>query len=434
MSSAEQTISVAARIRLVGRVGWKMWMPLSVFAASVLVTCTFLAMLPHRFRADEGSDYANLYAPVARNVLAGRGFTSASGAFAVVYPPGYSLILAATFATASFVAVSDHFALLVLSVLAAALVSLLTFVLANMMWGVRAAIVSAALWITYPLALWLAKQPNSELPFMVLLYGALVLLWYALTRRVSLPIFFACGCLLGLAMLVRPVAIGLPFVTCSIVWLTPRLANARSKSLIVTVLLMGTLIPVLPWEALAYTKTQQVIPLSVNGPRSVRDGLTYGVLTKGYRKEGLVSGDVAAVMQHIAKESSDDSLREIAAAAMQQTFAHPVVMAKLIASKVARSWYGTDSGRLESPVLFLQLGYLAVIGWSTQRLWRAGLNQRAFVLATGLVTFYFWGMTILVLSTFRYMLPVMPLLFILAGLAIADRISARKPIPVPANH
>jgi hypothetical protein len=43
-------------------------------------------------------------------------------------------------------------------------------------------------------------------------------------------------------------------------------------------------------------------------------------------------------------------------------------------------------------------------------------------------------MTILVLSTLRYMLPVMPLLFILAGLAIADRISARKPIPVPENY
>lgn len=425
MSTAEQTISVGARIRLVDRVSWKKWMPLSIFAASVLVTCTFLAVVPHRFRGDEGSDYANLYAPVARNVLAGRGFTSASGAFAVVYPPGYPLVLAATFAAASFVGVSEHFGLLVLSVLAVALVSVLIFVLANIMWGVRAAIVSAALWITYPFALWLTKQPNSELPFMVLLYGALVLLWYAMTRRVSLPTFFVCGFLLGLAMLVRPVAIGLPFVACAIVLLTPRLAKARSKPLIIAVLLMGALMPVLPWEALAYTKTERVIPLSVNGPRSIRDGLTYGVLTKGYRKEGFVSGDIATVMQNIAKESSDDSVREIAAAAMQQAFAHPVVMARLIALKVARSWYGTDSGRREWPILFLQTGYLALVAWSIRRIWRTGGDERTFILGTALVTLYFWGMTVLVLSTFRYMLPVMPLLLILGGAAITRRSSAK---------
>src|SRR5574341_2678454 len=92
MSTAERTIN--AGLRQVSGVRLERFMPLAIFGASLLITCTFLAVLPDRFRVDEGSDYAALYEPVARSILAGRGFTSATGEFAVVYPPGFPLVLA----------------------------------------------------------------------------------------------------------------------------------------------------------------------------------------------------------------------------------------------------------------------------------------------------------------------------------------------------
>ena len=80
----------------------------------------------------------------------------------------------------------------------------------------------------------------------------------------------------------------------------------------------------------------------------------------------------------------------------------------------ARSWYGTDSGRMEGIILTVQLLYSIPVLLATWALWRGPDPQRnSLLLLVWGPVFYFWIMTILVLSILRYMTPTAGLLALL---------------------
>lgn len=433
MSLAEEALPTVTDTWAANEV--RRWLPLVVFTMSILTTWVFLAILPERFGRNDSSDYAAQYEPVARSILAGRGIVLSNGEFATTYPPGYSVILAGVFGLSRSVGLPEKFGVTALSTVSMALVTALMFSLARTFWGMRAALVAATLWMTYPFALWLTKQPNTELPFMVLIYGGIGLFALALSRRLSWQAYFVAGLMLGMAMLVRPIAVGLPFVAGIVIWFAQARLKRTVRVLIIAALLGGSLVAVLPWETLVYVKTGRMVPLGTNGVRSIRDGLTYSTITKGYRTHGHVPSDVADFGQRISDQSSpDSSFSGLASVVAQQVASEPITAGKLLATKVARSWYGTDSGRGELAILIVNLLYLTPIIWSTRRIWRGGVTDRLFVISAVLFTLYFWGMTVLGLSIFRYMLPVMPLLFMLGGAAFANRITRKpksaRPIPL----
>lgn len=66
----------------------------AVFLSSILITLLFWNIVPASLQANESSDYIYFYEPVAQNLLAGHGLTTANGEFATAYPPGYPLLLA----------------------------------------------------------------------------------------------------------------------------------------------------------------------------------------------------------------------------------------------------------------------------------------------------------------------------------------------------
>jgi hypothetical protein len=108
-----------------------------------------------------------------------------------------------------------------------------------------------------------------------------------------------------------------------------------------------------------------------------------------------------------------NSLTDIAAIMSKELLARPVAVVKLFLLKAVRSWYGTDSRRLETPMMLLQLAYLALILWATKISWQLGGTARKLTVSIWLIAFYFWGMTMVALSISRYMLPAMGLLFTL---------------------
>jgi hypothetical protein len=91
----------------------------------------------------------------------------------------------------------------------------------------------------------------------------------------------------------------------------------------------------------------------------------------------------------------------------------PVAMAKLLAIKVMRSWYGTDSGRYELEIMLLQVPYLVLVLWGTLGSLRSDPVRRNFAVCIWVVVLYLWGMTVVVYSMLRYMMPAMGLLFVL---------------------
>ena len=391
-------------------------MLIAIFAASVVVTLGFWRVLPDGFRANEQSDYPAYYKPVAENILAGRGISRDNENPATAYPPGYSLLLAAIFELSSWTGVSEEFGLSVFGAVGMALTCGFIFVLARGLFGPVAALLSSLAWMTYPFALWLTKQPNSEIPFMVLFFGGLTLFWYAMARQKTTHWFLSCGVIFGLGMLVRPIIIGIAIVLSIVIWYGRKELRPRARAFLIAMLLLGNIAAVAPWEAFVYQRTGKVIPLSTNGVKGIRDGLTYGIDTKGYREVTGVSPDVSLVMRDIMGQIDQiTDVRKLAIVMGHEFRSYPGAVTKLLLLKIARSWYATDSRRSELPILLIQIVYLGLLSWGAWRCWKLGGIHRTFVAGTLLVVFYFWGMTVLVLSILRYMIPAMGLLFVLIG-------------------
>jgi 4-amino-4-deoxy-L-arabinose transferase-like glycosyltransferase len=382
------------------------------FAAAVVAALVFRLALPSAVRASSASDYDDFYAPVARRILAGLGPSLAPGVPATQYPPGYPLVLAASFACGRLVGASESAAALALGVVASGLVAVLLFRLASRAWGPRAAVVAPLAWTTYPLALWLTKQPGSELPFVVLLLAGLALAWRAFEGG-GVVLAAGAGLVLGGAMLVRPIAIGVPLVVAASAVVVRAARRGRAAAL-AGVLVCGAAVAVLPWELWVWSRTGEVVLLSTGGLPSMRDGLLFGAGSKVYRGAVDLPPRAAAVMEDLrpgvtAARSVGDVGRAVAAAWRTS----PLGTAELVGAKAARSWYATDSARHERLLLPLQLVYLALAAVGAAVAWRTGGASRALAFAVGAIVVYFWAMTTVVLSIVRYMVPAMALLFLL---------------------
>jgi hypothetical protein len=116
--------------------------------------------------------------------------------------------------------------------------------------------------------------------------------------------------------------------------------------------------------------------------------------------------------------------------ALEEAGQAPAAFLKLMAIKVARSWYGNDSRVMEAPALAIQMVYLALILWGSVYAWRQGGALRRMNAGNWLIVLYFWAMTILVVPLLRYMMPVMGLLMIaLPGVYLSW--AARRPRRAP---
>ncbi len=389
----------------------------ALFVATVIVSAAVWSLLPAEYRENQSTDYLHVYEPVARSIAAGNGITL-DGEIATRYPPGFSVLLAGVFRLADTVGTADETMLLAFRLVCVGLAVVLVYGLARLVWSPWAALLPALAWMTYPFSLWLAKQPNSEVPFVPVLYAALFLFWLALLRGRggvrSGALFLAAGALVGAAMLIRPAALGLSVGLALIILLfAARETALRGRLAFGALVVLGSLLVVLPWEAAVYARTGEIIPLSSGGAATIHDGLTFLAVPKEYRREVNVPDDVAELMWTIHERRGETTTTggvfRVMAEEARET---PVAFGKLMLIKLARSWYGIDSRMLELPTLLIQAVYLLFIGWGTVYCWRRGGALRRMIGGNWLIVGYFWGMTFLVVPLLRYMAPVMGLLML----------------------
>ena len=186
----------------------------------------------------------------------------------------------------------------------------------------------------------------------------------------------------------------------------------RLRLFLVTLMLVGNFAAIFPWEIWVYHHTGRIIPLSTGGFPVIHKGLTYAVDLDGYRLTSKIPEDVFALMQEIYTSRSE-SVEDIFSLLIQQLKERPQAVTKLFIMKAARSWYGTDSGRYETAIMLLQIIYLVFALWGSVVSWRQGGIARNLAVVIWVMVFYFWGMTILVLSILRYMVPAMGLLMLM---------------------
>lgn len=388
-----------------------------MFIATVVVSAAFWAVLPAEYRENQSTDYLNAYEPVARSIAAGNGITL-DGEIATRYPPGFSILLAGVFRLGDALGADDETMLLAFRLACVGLAVVLVYGLARLVWSPRAALIPAVAWMTYPFSLWLSKQPNSEVPFVPVLYAALLLFWLAVLRERSgartWALFLAAGALAGVAMLIRPAALGLSVVMALAALLfAARGVAARARLGYGALIVTGSLLVVLPWEAAVYARTGEIIPLSTGGAATIHDGLTFLAVPKEYRREVAVPEDVAELMWAVHERRDETATTGgVFRVVAEEARAAPAAFAKLMFIKLARSWYGIDSRNLELPTLMIQAGYLLLVIWGAIYCWRQGGALRRMTGGNWLIVAYFWAMTFMVVPLLRYMAPVMGLLML----------------------
>ncbi len=386
---------------------------LAAFLFAALVHMLFWIALPERMQRNQSTDYFEVNEPVARQIAAGRGITLPNGDPATAKAPGQSILLAGTFAVAAWTGLSETFVQRAYIVAAMGLGAALLYRLFALLLWPRVALWGVAIWTLHPMTLWIAKQPNTEVPFFALLFGVL-LLGAQVAGRAGKGTGLRgllCGVLLGLAMLVRPIGILLPGVLLVWLWLGPRL-SFRRLTVFAVGLAAGCALAVGPWEVWVWQQSGRWILLGDHGTGSLMDGLTFGV--KGDASGGtLVRDELLPLMQDMFDEQLAQRMNtngQVFSYLFHRFQQEPLLVAELFAVKAVRSWFGTNAKSMEIAIALVQIPFLAFTLRGGRRFWRAGPRQRSFALLCLLLTGYFWSMTVIALSIVRYLLPPMAVL------------------------
>ncbi len=408
---------------------------LLIFAAAAVTILLLWAIIPDRYFARSSWDYDYAYRPLANTILNGHAFiwTTADSAIRppgdlARFPPGYTLIVAATVGAAENLRVSETFAIYVLNLAATAICAVCLFSIASSVFGRLASLAAPLLWLTYPILLLVTRQPASEIPFCALQFAAIDLLWSAIRSKAYRPgKFFGCGLLLGCAMLVRAQAIGLGIVLAGAVFSFARQLPIRVRLTCAAMLLIGNLVAILPWEVWVYRHTGNVVALASEGNTSICDGLTFAVdLRRPGRKRVELPEDLRNLsLDFLAECNQSSSTGQTMEFVAAQLWHRPAGMLELGLIKAVRSWYATSSGNLDKYILGFQLAYALLFIWATAAALRDAGSGRLLALIVLSVVVYTWAMTIVVFSMVRYMLPAAALLFVLAPAVLRRGTRAR---------
>jgi 4-amino-4-deoxy-L-arabinose transferase-like glycosyltransferase len=395
------------------------WFVLTLSAAIALVShVIFIRFLPAPWQPIQSSDYRVFYEPVARQLAAGRGFYLPSGKPALTYPPGIPIVYGATFRLADRAGWSHQTSVTALQALLTILSAVLVAAQALQCYGARIALLACALWSTYPFHLWLTKQPSGEVLICVLqLSAVLIFVHWSAHGRASLFWGSVCGATLGFAALTKPFTIALPTVFLGLAWICSVPCRPRKRAVFSLALLFVFALSLSPWELWAWRVSGEFVPLCINGPASVADGITFGGFRKGAHSHPVVPANVAALAKDLASHREDllttgGIARLLAVKAKEK----PIDVASLFLTKAVQAWYGNDSHTHEKWTAFIQLSYLPLFVVGAGLAWLRGRQEKNFLLIAAGITIYYWGMTTFAaLAIVRYMVPAVGLLMVLAA-------------------
>jgi 4-amino-4-deoxy-L-arabinose transferase-like glycosyltransferase len=413
---------------------------LRMFLLAAIIEVAFVIVLPDAYKTNEASDYFTFYKPLAQNIAEGKGVTM-NGRLPSRYPPGFPAYLSVQFLIAERLGMSPDSLITAVNIAVSAFSCLFVYWIGKLIFTERIGQLAALLWATYPFNLWLLKQPNSEVPFVFLLYLSVWLYLRSLERRPAWLLLV--GLLVGVAALIRPIALLIPLLLAAGVLFRPTL-RARRRIIGALLIVFAFVVTILPWELELRAYSGHWIVLSTGGPPSMLNGLTYPIKYNGMSHEWIPSGALRLIDRIQQQGSSLVTAGDILKFMTAQLANDPPAVLELMCMKLWRSWYGTESMLHERPIGMVQALYLILTIPGVFLAWARFPNTRTrFATAVLLaLVLYFWAMTTSVLSILRYMVPAMGFLLIFgaviinAGLVrwIDPRVAGRRPVRQTAER
>jgi len=375
-----------------------------IFAAAVLVRLISSAefVVPDRF--PDSADYVK----IAGNVLAGRG-PMLNDHTVANRGPGYSYMLAAVFAAGGgFGAVTAVQAVL------GGLTCAAIFLIGRRLFSDAAGLWAAAFVALDPILAYFSGLLLSETLFGFLLAAGLLCLLYTEGGRIAWA--GACGALLGLASLVRPSLFPMIPPLC-VAWLLLRWKKPHSLRTAVIVGAVAVAV-MLPWAERNHRLTGRFVFTTLSSGASLYEGTWPGAdggpgLDRIERESGWpagISGKSEAEKNDILRRSAircimDDPLRIIA----------------MVPGKLWRFWNIVPNFGEYRRAGYMAISALYMVPFVACM--AAGLLiERNRIRAAGLLllpALYFSVLHSIFVGSVRYRAPVMPLLAVFAGVAVA---------------
>lgn len=386
--------------------------PLRLYRFALALIAALLAIVALRLPlAPRSTDYASSYRPVARSLVEGEGLVYTNGTPAVRYPPGHPIVLAATWWIADLAGADRERAADCLGAVSHVVSTLLVFELALAAAGRKTGAFAALMWAGYPPALAIPGTGNSEITYIPLVLLGFVL---AARRTPSIGSNVFLGLICGAVILIRPAGVALPMAL--LLYLATRREHTSAGSVGgLGVLVLATTLTLAPWWGWTTLRTGSPILLSTGGLPSMVDGWTFARHDRGVRvspREEVLTAELRQMWVDGEITSSRDLLTAL-------SHADPAAVFHMLGRKMVRSWYATDSQRHELALALMQGCLLTFAMLGAVRLFRRDQPAaRHLAVLCGSWVLLSWASTVLVLSILRYMVPAMPVVVILAAIAL----------------
>jgi len=379
----------------------------------VLIRLAYLALVLTFLKSDPAEE---IYDELARNLLAGHGYVIHPGGPPSLYrPPLYPLLLTGMCRIFG----ASYYPVWGVQFLFDVLTGVLVYFMARHIFGRATAGLALILYALYPFFSCYTPRLLTESVFTLLLtFGVLAfcrgLQSSALKHAVAAGFAFGLGTLCRFSMFY-----GIPALAALTLLLRP-----KSRATWLTVLVMGAtaLVTLAPWTVRNYVVTGRFLLLGTGSGYNLWLGNhvpTDGRDNDELRERDLVvlQADIAAVVGPQGDKLSLENDRRFSMAALQEFKADPWSGVVLAAKKALRFWFDVfqPSHRKVMIVLVpIQMTLLILAGVGS--FW--ALRARAAAWPLVAIIAYFNVLHAVTVATFRYCIPVMPLVLILTASAI----------------
>ncbi|MDD5145566.1 MAG: glycosyltransferase family 39 protein [Candidatus Pacebacteria bacterium] len=386
-----------------------------IFFLSIICSLLFLIFFKNIGPSEHqipGSDYFAYYEPLANSILSGRGFVI-FGKVPLNVGPIYPIFLSGILMISRFFWFDKFFLITIFNVILAAASSCFLFLLAREIFNKKIALLSSILWMSYPFNLWFIKNPNTEVPFIPLLYFG-IFLYILAAKKKDLKIMFFSGLILGLSSLARLINLFLPLALFLFIFFLLEGELKKKKLIFATVFLLGAVISFLPWGLYTFAKTGNFIPFS----HIASKGIIQGFVTLSREGKG-VGGKADVVLEEVKAVDALGNETGTFYFLIRTFFKNPFVFIKLIGLKMARSWYATYMMWWESAILAVQMVYISSSLFGLIYCLKKCKDKIKHITLILIIIFYFWAIDILTGSILRYMVPAMGILIIFSAITIS---------------
>lgn len=386
-----------------------------IFISSVLFSLIFLIFLKNIGPVEHqipGTDYFVRYEPMADNIIQGKGITI-GGRVDPGYAPGFSIILAGIFVLSNLLGLARLDMIVLMNVILTAILACVLFFIAKEIFDKKIATIASAVWMAYPFNLWFLKNPNSEIPFLLILYSGIFLLILALKRRNDLKFVFLSGFALGASSLVRLPALFFSFFLALLIFFLFKKKSLKIKFLLAIILLSGNFLAILPWGVYSFSNNGGFIPVSNLASEGFSAGFTFLL---GTDRGGIsLSKETREALEELKERSQSENGNKALIEAFKNK---PEIFLKLTWLRMARAWYATGMMWWENVIMAVQLFYLVLAAAGIIYAYNRYKEKIKYLILLLGIIIYFWAMSFLTIPILRYTIPAMPLVIIFLAVAL----------------